>query len=34
MLMVEVMDYSLVVGVGADGGGDGLLTGCWCWCIW
>ena len=32
--MVEVMDYSLVVGVGAYGRGGGLLIGCWCWCIW
>ena len=30
--MVEVMDYSLVVGVGVAGGGDELLIGCWCWC--
>ena len=32
MLMVEVMDYSLIVGVGVDGRGNKLLTGCWCWC--
>ena len=28
VLMVEVMDYSLVVGVGVDDRGDGLLIGC------
>ena len=32
MLMVEVVDYSLIVGVGADGRGDGLPSDCWCWC--
>ena len=32
MLMVEVVDYSLVGGVGVDGRGGGLLTDCWCWC--
>ena len=30
--MVEVVDYSPIVGAGADGRGGGLLTGCWCWC--
>ena len=29
--MVEVVDYSLIAGVGVDGRGDGLLTGFWCW---
>ena len=32
VLMVEVVDGSLVVGVSADGRGGGLLTDCWCWC--
>ena len=32
--MVEVVDYSLIVGVGVDGRGGRLLTGCWCWCRW
>ena len=31
--MVEVVDYSMIVGVGADGrGGVEVLIGCWCWC--
>ena len=29
--MVEVVDYSLIAGVGVDGRGGGLLTGFWCW---
>ena len=28
VLMVEVVDYSLIVGVGVDGRGNGILTGC------
>ena len=30
--MVEVVDYSPIVGVGVDGRDGGLLTGCWCGC--
>ena len=32
VVVVELVDYSLIVGVGVDGRGGGLLTGFWCWC--